>query len=264
MQRSLLTIALIFASAAPAAGHDFWIQPSFFEAPTGATIEVALFVGDGPEIDEVGRSPELIRRFEAMNGERRRSLGGPPRGNAPAGIAHLAEPGWTTLVYQSGHSFIELPAEKFESYLDDEGLEEISVERQRRGESLAPAHESYARYCKSLVRVGEASGAYDAEVGLPIELVAETDPSRWHDGGSLELRLVFQGAPLAGRLVKLVHLEDPGLKLLARSDLNGRVAFSPPRGGPWRAVAVHMLPASAGIEGEWESFWASLTFALTE
>jgi uncharacterized GH25 family protein len=263
MQRSLLAILLLASPAAPAAAHDFWIQPSSFAGPPGATIEVGLYVGDGAQIDEVGRNPELIRRFESVSGQTRRSVGG-YAGAAPAGIARLTEPGLTTLVYQSGHSFIELPAEKFESYLDDEGLEEISVERQRRGESLAPARESYARYCKSLVRVGDATEGRDAEVGLPIEIVAESDPFLWHDSGSLAFRLLFQGEPLAGRLVKLVHLDDPKLRLLGRSDLDGRVAFSPPRGGPWRVVSVHMLPATAGVEGDWESFWASLTFALPE
>lgn len=262
MNRSLLAIALLCWPATRAAAHDFWMEPSSFSGSPGATIEVALYVGDGAQIDEVGRSPDLVR-FEAVSGATRRSVAAAPR-SAPAGLTRLAEPGWTTLVYQSNPSFIELPAEKFESYLDDEGLEEISIERQRRGESLAPAHESYARYCKSLVHVGDAAGGHDAEVGLPIELVADDDPALWRDGGALAFRLLFEGEPIAGRLVKLVHLEDPRLRLLGRTDLDGRVEFSPPRGGPWRVVSVHMLPATPEIGGEWESYWASLTFELPE
>jgi uncharacterized GH25 family protein len=259
--RLRFAIALVLSLAETAAGHDFWIEPSAYDVPPGTPIEVALYVGDGAQIDEVGRSPELLRRFEAVTARGARPIGG-RAGAAPAGIARLVDPGLTRLVYQSGHSFIELPAEKFESYLDDEGLEEISLERQRRGESLAPARESYARSCKSLVRVGDAGNERDAPVGLPLELVAEDDLALWHDGGSLAFRLLFDGAPLAGRLVKLVHLEDPKLRLLGRSDLDGRVAFSPPRGGPWRVVSVHMQPAPPELEGEWESFWASLTFSL--
>jgi uncharacterized GH25 family protein len=263
-QMRWILAVLVSLAAAPAAAHDFWIRPSTFDALPGEMLDVGLYVGDGAQIDELGRDPALVLRFETIEGSARRAIGGLPRG-APAGRARVDGPGLAVLVYQSRHSFVELPADKFESYLDDEGLEEISFERQRRGESLAPSRESYARYCKSLVRVGDASTeARDIEIGLPIELVAEGAPLAWHDGDALEFRLLFDGAPLPGRLVKLVHLDMPELRLFARTDLEGRAAFVPPRGGPWRAVAVHMLPATPELEGDWESFWASLTFSLRE
>ena len=260
----LVLATLLLLVALPAAAHDFWVRPSSFEARPGDVLDVSLFVGDGPAPEELGRDPALVQRFETITAGKRRTIGGTPRG-APAGRARVDDPGVAILVYQSRHSYVELPADKFESYLDDEGLEEISFERQRRGESLAPSRESYARYCKSLVQVGSApSGGHDVEVGLPIELIAEGDPYAWRDGDDLSFRLLFAGEPLAGRLVKLKHLDDPELRLLARSDMEGRVVFAPPRGGPWRVIAVHMLPAPAGVDGDWESFWASLTFSLRE
>jgi hypothetical protein len=258
-----LTVLVLLAGERSFA-HDFWMRPSAFAVVPGEAIDVRLYVGDGADIDELGRNPALVERFESVAGGVRRTIGGPP-GGAPAGRARLDAPGVAVLVYQSRHSFVELPGDKFESYLDDEGLEEISFERQRRGESLAPSRESYARYCKSLVRVGEPLELRgDVEVGLPIELIAEGDPFAWHDGDTLAFRLVFEGAPLPGRLVKLVHLDMPELRLFARTDMAGRAVFAPPRGGAWRAVAVHMLPATPDLEGDWESFWASLTFALKE
>jgi hypothetical protein len=33
-------------------------------------------------------------------------------------------------------------------------------------------------------------------------------------------------------------------------------------GGMWLIKAVHMVPAPAGANAEWASFWASLTFEL--
>jgi len=260
--RALATLLLLVAL--PASAHDFWVRPSTFEARPGDVLDVSLFVGDGPTAEELGRDPALVERFETIEAGKRRAIGGYPRG-APAGRARVDAPGVAILVYQSRHSYVELPADKFESYLDDEGLEEISFERQRRGESLAPSRESYARYCKSLIHVGSGpAGGRDVEVGLPIELIAEGDPYAWRDGDDLSFRLLFLGEPLPGRLVKLKHLDDPDLRLLARSDMDGRVVFAPPRGGPWRAIAVHKLPAPARVEGEWESFWASLTFSLRE
>jgi len=30
----------------------------------------------------------------------------------------------------------------------------------------------------------------------------------------------------------------------------------------WMIKAVHMIPAPAGIDADWSSFWASLTFEI--
>lgn len=259
-----LLVACALVVADTGAAHDFWVRPSRFEATPGEVVDVRLFVGSGTELEELGRDPALVRRFESRRGQRHEPIGG-VAGTVPAGRTRLAGAGLTTLVYQSAHSFIELPAGKFESYLDEEGLEEISFERQRRGQGLEPGRESYARYCKALVRVGgTAKGAHDDEVGLPLELVAEDDLSSWRDGDALSFRLLFGGRPLPGRLVRLAHLDIPELELGVRSDLQGRAVLTPPQGGAWRVVSVHMVPADPDVQGDWESFWTSLTFSLPE
>jgi hypothetical protein len=48
----------------------------------------------------------------------------------------------------------------------------------------------------------------------------------------------------------------------ARSDKDGRVRLRLPHAGMWMVKAVHMIPAPAGTQADWQSFWASLTFDL--
>jgi uncharacterized GH25 family protein len=55
---------------------------------------------------------------------------------------------------------------------------------------------------------------------------------------------------------------NPSEKLSARTDTDGRVRFRLRPGGMWLVKAVHMVPAPAGSNSEWASFWASLTFEL--
>ena len=55
---------------------------------------------------------------------------------------------------------------------------------------------------------------------------------------------------------------NPSEKLTARTDNDGRVRFRLPPGGMWLVKAVHMVPAPAGANADWASFWASLTFEL--
>jgi hypothetical protein len=55
---------------------------------------------------------------------------------------------------------------------------------------------------------------------------------------------------------------SPYHKLMAQSDRDGRAAFKIEEPGPWLVKAVHMVPAPAGSNADWESFWASLTFDI--
>ena len=175
-------------------------------------------------------------------------------------------PGTVLLTYQGKHTFIELPAETFESYLEEEGLSRVIADRVRSNESLAPGRESYARYAKCLVTVGRAgdpsAAGFDREVGLPIEFVPETDPRTWRDGDAITVRLLYEGRPLADQQLKLIHLVDSDLAQVFRTDAEGRVELRPPQGGPWLVASVFMRRAPEGIGGDWESFWASLTFEL--
>jgi uncharacterized GH25 family protein len=59
-----------------------------------------------------------------------------------------------------------------------------------------------------------------------------------------------------------MNRQNPSEKLTARTDNDGRVRFRLPQGGMWLVKAVHMIPAPAGSNAEWASFWASLTFEL--
>jgi uncharacterized GH25 family protein len=47
-----------------------------------------------------------------------------------------------------------------------------------------------------------------------------------------------------------------------RTDAAGRVRVPLSRSGVWLVKAVHMIPAPAGADADWESIWASLTFEL--
>ena len=46
----------------------------------------------------------------------------------------------------------------------------------------------------------------------------------------------------------------------AKTDAKGQVRFVIPRTGRWMVAATHMLRAKKPISGDWQSFWASLTF----
>ena len=165
--------------------------------------------------------------------------------------------------YRSRPSAVTLPADKFTAYLKEEGLEAVIDARARGQASQREGRELFSRAAKSLVRSGAmAAGSGDRTLGFPIELVAERNPYQMQAGESLPVRLTYQNAPLAGALVVAFNQRHPYHKLSVRSDRDGRATFTIDEPGPWMVKAVHMVPAPAGSNADWESFWASLTFEV--
>jgi uncharacterized protein DUF4198 len=261
--RGLLLLGALLSTALPLAAHDHWIAPSSFHPAPGERVDLCLRAGHPAQFEEQLRDPRRALRFEVLGPAGAKPVPGLD-GKSPAGIWRPREEGVHVVVYRSNHALAELEAGKYAEFLASEGLDDVLAERERRGESALPGRDSYARFDKTLVRVGGGSSAgYERVAGLPLELSLETDPFTW-TGGELVLRLDFEGQPLEGRQIKLVRLERPHLVLLARTDEHGRVRLRPESGGPWCAFAVHQRRATEeqGLEGDWEGFWASLAFPL--
>ena len=90
--------------------------------------------------------------------------------------------------------------------------------------------------------------------------MAERNPYSLRAGEDLPVRLTYENRPLAGALVVAMNRLNPSEKVSARTDANGRVRLRLHPGGMWLIKSVHMIPAPAGSNAEWTSFWASLTF----
>jgi hypothetical protein len=179
-------------------------------------------------------------------------------GHDPAGFIRPSGTGTYVIGYRSEPSRIELEADRFESYLREEGLETVIQKRASRGESRAPGREVYSRCAKAILEVGEGpfEGAGRA-LGFPLEIVPEADSI-----GStrpVSFRILDRGTPLPGALVVAILRGDEGSPLSARSDHEGLVSFDLTRAGIWLIKTVRMVEAKPDDGADWESLWASLT-----
>jgi hypothetical protein len=268
--RAAATACGAFALAARLAAHDFWIEPSTFRPVPGAEVFVSLRVGQDFRGDPVPRKPALIERFALVGEGGDVEIDGLP-GADPAGSFAAPAPGLVWIAYRSLRTPITLEADRFEKYLVEEGLEHVSKERARRGESGKPGREVYSRSVKSLL-VSAAEGASgaagtvapDAKVfgrplGLALEIVSGADPRRAVPG-KLPVKILWNGEPAEGLLVVAMNQASPDRKVRARTDARGGATLDLPEAGVWLVKSVRMGPAPAGVDAEWESVWTSLTF----
>jgi hypothetical protein len=223
---------------------------------------VRLRIGQDLLGDPLPRDPALINQFIVEDEAGRRPLVGRD-GADPAGFLRVATPGLLVIGYRSNPSAVELTPEKFNQYLKEEGLDAVAGLRARRNETGARAREIFSRCAKSLVLSGSANERQnDRSLGFTLELVAERNPYVIRAGQDLPVRLTYENHPLPGALVVALNRLNPADKVAARTDKDGRVRLQLRQGGMWMVKAVHMVPAPAGANAEWASYWASLTFEL--
>lgn len=244
--------------------HEFWIRPLDASPAAGALLRLRLFVGDGLEQGRpYARNPAHQRSFRFWQDGRTSAVRGMP-GWEPAGIVRTGKPGLAIASYGSSHTLITLDAARFEAYLAGEGLQRIIRLRAQLGQSGQPGREAFRRCAKALIRIGDVTAAsgHDHRTGCDLELVPEANPFALADGDGLPLRLLYRGLPLAGARVNLFVQGSPGVHAFAITDARGRASLPVTGTGFHLVGAVHMIPAT-GIPGaDWESIWASLTFAI--
>ncbi len=263
MRASVLAAAVVF-SAAPALAHDFWMEPSSFRPAVGSSVDVRLLVGEKFKGEPVPRNPAKIVQFVMLGPEGEAPVLGRP-GDDPAGRAIVAAGGVHVIGYRGNRSSIELEAGKFEKYLASEGLERIIALRAQRDEKGKKGREVYSRCAKALLTAGGEGGAgYDRVLGFTLELVPDKSPQDRGAPEGMPIRILYEGKPLEGALIVALSRDAPGDVISRRSDAEGRAVFPLKRAGVWLVKAVHMVPAPAGTDADWESLWASLIFEIPD
>lgn len=261
--RSFAAAFFVLLAAFPAAGHEFWIEPSSYHPEAGSLVAARLRVGEHFLGDPVPRNDEHLLRFvlagQPAAGQPADSPMVGTDGRDPAGLAKIPADGYFLIGYESRATAVEVEGELLARYLEEEGLAPFYE-----GDPRGPIRDHFSRYAKSLLLAGEhaaRSPGFDRVLGLALELVPEAAPALLPAGGPLPLRLLLAGKPLAGVQVSARSRARPLDKAVARTDAAGRVRLPIAGPGTWLINAVYLRPL-AGQAGEWESLWASLTFEI--
>jgi uncharacterized GH25 family protein len=250
---------------AGAAAHEFWMLPDRFAVTPGAAVSLSLHVGENFTGDRVGLSQPQVTAFRQYSSTGTVNL----RSRLPALPAGefmlvTRQAGSQLLVLDTQPNEIELPAEKFHSYVRDEGLDFIVSARVAAGTASLPGRERYRRNVKTLFQVGAPiDETYSTRTGQRLEVVPLSNPQRHTTGAGLSFQVFFDSRPLAGALVKFWHKGDGRTSVIkAVTNGGGTVTVTPPWPGLWMASVVHMVPATDSAGVDWDRYWGNMTFAL--
>ncbi|WP_350287456.1 DUF4198 domain-containing protein [uncultured Croceitalea sp.] len=161
---------------------------------------------------------------------------------------------------------IALEANKFNEYLEHEGLEDTINERKADGSFDTSANERYSKHVKTLIQVGDKrTEEYGTVLGFPIEFVAKTNPYTAKVGEPLSFQLLRDEKPLSNHICHF-STSMPGKDAhenenSTRTDENGMVTITPTQMGNWYVATIHMEKRNEkGVD--YESNWATITFAV--
>ena len=280
MSRRMVGIAAVTAlmtalAAVAADAHDLFLRPRDFVVRAGTEIQVRVLNGTFSS-SESGVTRDRLRDLTVVG---------------PAGTTHpdrsgwsddakesrwrvaVGEPGTYLLAASLDFRTIRLTGTQFNGYLRDEGLPDMLAARKAARQLGDSAHERYAKHVKALVLVrgGGASRApsdtaYRVALGYPAELVPLDDPYTLRAGGTLRVRAFADGRPLPNHVVQAGGRTTAGRRIAqreVRTDSTGVARIRLETRGTWYVKFIHMrpVPASAGDSVNYESKWATLTFA---
>ncbi|MEN0005034.1 MAG: DUF4198 domain-containing protein [Bacteroidota bacterium] len=268
--------------------HDMFLKlDTYFIAPN-TNSQIKLFNGTFDRSDNVITRDRMIDVSLVGNGTRQRV----------DSSQWIEEDGATLLNFTTGNAGtwvagvsthprdFEQTAEKFNAYLEHDGVTDMLDWRKVNNALDQDATERYSKHVKTIFQVGDQlTQDWQTVLGYPIEFVPLSNPYESHSGHAMKFRLLWQGKPLARQLVYAGHRvsgeeghdhdhdhdhaheegddhrHDEGIKV--RTDANGEFSVDIDHGGIWYLRTIYM--AFSQEEGlTHESNWATLTFEVGE
>jgi hypothetical protein len=257
--------------APDASAHEFWLAPSEYSTAPRRVVKVGAHTGDGFHGPSQSWAPPRCVRFVARAAHLIDLSPASAAGDSVWSRFSPTDDGGAMLAFESTFTPIELPGVFFDRYLRDEGLDAVLESRALAGD-YGPGRERYRRCAKTWLQGGDNERA-TAALGLPLEIVPDAPPGQ---GPALGVTVLRGGRPLCRALVRVWRSplgpdvlpvraavrDSVAMVWEGRTNEHGRVIVPTLETGEWLVSLVDMVPSGNPREADWESTWASLTFAI--
>lgn len=263
----LLTLALVLCAAAVAAAHDMFLKPSRYFAPENTEVRIRVLNGTFTK-SENSIARNRLADLSVVSPTRRSPLDTAEWGViGDTSTFHIHTRGAGTYVVgvSTKPNALTMSSADFDLYLQEDGIPDLLATRKRAGQSADSVRERYSKHIKTLIQVGSArSDHYATIMGYPAELVPLENPYTLAVGGTLRVRALVDGKPVANQFVLYGGTNDKNATIeqkSTRSNAEGVASIPLPQAGALYVKFINM----AAVRGEavnYESKWATLTFQV--
>lgn len=265
MRIRLLFIAAILglSGTGAALSHEFWVSPDTYEIDTAQTLVVNTRVGQNFKGSALSYFPDQITRFDLTVGDRSYPVKS-RLGDRPIMQMQMPQPGLGVIVHETNDKRLNYSEwAKFIKFVEHKAFDGVLKAHAQRGLPDSGFSESYRRFAKALVAIGDGAGQ-DRSFGLETEIVALANPYTDDLGAGLPVQVLYQGAPRIGAQVEVFEkLGDIVTVFTTVTDDTGRamIPVKPAHEYLLDAVVLRSTGNDDVSQGPvWHSLWAALTF----
>lgn len=265
---AIAAAVLVLLTAGFVRAHDFWLVPDAFAIATNGEVVVRGQTSSAFPASVSAVTPDRIteaRIVGAADDERIPALS--TQGESLLLRHRPRTTGQKIVAVSVGWRHVKETAESFRNYLVLEGAAHALKHYDQTGQlPTGDLVRRYAKYAKTVVEVGEGPRAFDRVIGQPLEFVPLADPSAIRAPSDLRVRLLFQGKPLAEAPVHAGMAPARGQKAPADVTLTtsaeGIITIPAAAAGMWNVRAIHIVPAAAGADANWDVHWSTLVYRV--
>ena len=259
----ILTLVLLICSTVPGLAHEFWIEPENYQIDAGEKVVAHLRNGEFFKGSSVAYFERRTVRFEAIQDGTRFPIA-PRMGDIPAVDMVATEPGLLVLVHETEAATLKYTEwEKFLKFADHKDFPDVALRHAARDIPQTGFTETYRRFAKSLVGVGEGGGK-DIATAMETEFVALANPYVEPLAEGMPVQLFYRQMPRADAQIEVFEKSPEGKVevTLLRSDADGRAVIPVKPGHSYLIDAVVLREVNDDPVAVWETLWAALTFQV--
>jgi len=277
MKRSIFLLLASCCLSSPSIAHDFWVEPQSFQMEAPEDITVSIMIGHPEDQMYWPMNPHRVISFKSYGpaGIRDHQSSLDAQNSKGEQRLSLTTMGTHILSIETTSAKSVLAAEKFNRYVEEEGLTPIQRQRDSKNMTGKPGREIYSRRGKALIQVGTRHKCsetadhvhyYDhvtTPLGMTLEIVPNQNPYHLESQAPFEATIYYRGKPTEGVTVGLISLDTTeGVIASKVSDNTGKVVFPRPDKGDWMLHAVWSDPLEENIEAEFDTIFSSLSFGF--
>lgn len=261
---TLTILAFSLAASINVFGHDTWLNPERFALRKNATVVLELTSGMDFPKNETAIKPERVAAARCRLATETFDISEIQAGAASLRFKHSLKADGVAVCWVQLHPrALELKPEQVSEYLDEIGATE---DLRKEWAAMTPPRwrESYRKNSKTILRVGlaENDGSWRESVGMPLEIVPESDPTqlRVHATELFTVRVLKNGEPLADFPLNAVR-GGTSKGETRKTDSAGLVSFLLDKPGRWLLRGTEVRRSSQP-DVDWESDFTTLTLEV--
>ena len=259
---SISVIALIVFSTLSIA-HEFWIAPSKFIIRSKEVFGFNCYVGE--DFTPAIWAKRSQRTLKVIEHHLSNSLDITPSfiNNDSLNIAMSVKGSGNYLISLSSKpSYIEMEGNKFNEYLNEDGMMNVLEYRKANKIDQQRSREFYQRCAKSLIQVnGKNDETYKKNTGMNLEIIPQSNPYEIINNSML-VYFEFKGKPLSNYQVRTWCKKNGELIVKSFHTTNKKGIANLPikESGEWMISLVKMEILNNNEKADYESYWGSYTF----